>query len=174
MQNKLLFPHLNENLDDKKKQKAFDCRLNTILTSNFTGLGIIIGVKLKLLETLSTGEFTSQELAEKAKVKENFLKEWLSLMVAGGIIDSFNNESPEKYTLPEYRKKSLNKGFIPKFLLAVPEYSKLVPKLLECMKIDGPDGYEFDPHAALLSAYSEGKLPFLYLNLLLNSIIVLR
>ncbi|CAD5119567.1 DgyrCDS8166 [Dimorphilus gyrociliatus] len=157
MSNKLSYPDCSPNLDDDGKMKAFDDRINGILTSTFTGLGIVIGSKLKLLEILSTGKFTCEELGQKAKVKEHYLKEWLSLMVSGGIIDSINNEVPEKYTLPEYRKKTLVNGFGTQFMLMTPEYSKLVPKLIACMKINGPDGYEFDPHTARMRANAESE-----------------
>ena len=68
-----------------------------------------------------------------------YVREWLGIMVCSKIVEI--DENSEKYWLPEERYKVIvGEGGMPVFLWSVPLICQVVPDILECFKVDGPNG----------------------------------
>src|SRR5580704_18158067 len=69
-----------------------------------TGM-VVIGEKLGLYKTLSSGPMNSAELAARTKTDERYLREWLSSQAAGGYITyddpsgKFSLNTEQEFTL---------------------------------------------------------------------------
>ena len=71
-------------------QEAEDFAEKTLTMLNGAMLGIMmsIGHRTNLFETMAHMEAsTSQEIAETAGLNERYVREWLSAMVSGGVVE---------------------------------------------------------------------------------------
>ncbi len=83
---------------DPKQIRKFGGRLFGIITDGLLTLLIDIGEKTGLFEAAASGPVTSQELADRARLDERYVREWLGAMATSGI---FTYEpGSQRYTLP--------------------------------------------------------------------------
>ena len=79
--------------------KQFGGKLLNIYTGGVLTQLIEVGYKVGLFEVSKDGPATSQELSDRAGLKERYVREWLGAMTTSGIY-SYDSES-KRYTLPE-------------------------------------------------------------------------
>lgn len=73
---------------DQAKQEAFGERLAHITNSAFLGLGLSVGHQTGLFDTLSKlPPATSEQIARAAGLQERYVREWLSAMTVGQIVE---------------------------------------------------------------------------------------
>lgn len=92
---------------DQAKAEAFGSRMLTLLNHGALTLMISIGHKTRLFEVMATmPATTSAELAKAANLQERYVREWLSTMYVGGIVnldDESNKTSNSKSNLKNSR-----------------------------------------------------------------------
>jgi ubiquinone/menaquinone biosynthesis C-methylase UbiE len=79
--------------------KQFGAKLLGIYTGGILTKLIDLGYQVGLFEAAKAGAATSQELAERAALKERYVREWLAAMVTSGIFEY--DSTARKYRLPE-------------------------------------------------------------------------
>lgn len=84
---------------DQNKAELFTEKLLTMMTHAALTLMLSIGHRTGLFDVMSKMPYaTSKEIADKAKLKERYVREWLNALVAGGIIHYDANK--KNYHLP--------------------------------------------------------------------------
>jgi len=83
---------------DRKRVQEFARKLFGHYTSGILTLMVDIGHKTGLFEALAGGAATSQELAERAKLEERYVREWLGAVTTGGLVHY--DPASRQYTLP--------------------------------------------------------------------------
>ncbi|XP_062617050.1 uncharacterized protein LOC134278782 [Saccostrea cucullata] len=90
---------------------------------------------------------TAEELSQKSGKKLRYIQEWLSCMIAAGIV----NLHDDKYSLPFGEPQLRLWGSVSKLL---PIFSEMFPKLEEVFSENGPRGYGYyEPFLAWLDAH---------------------
>lgn len=73
---------------DKSLAEEFASKMLQFLNDGMLSLMISIGYKTRLFDTMAELEpSTSQEIAQKTKLNERYVREWLGAMVTGKIIN---------------------------------------------------------------------------------------
>ncbi len=84
---------------DQSQSDQFAERMLGILNDGALGLMISVGYRTGLFDTMGEMEAsTSDEIAKAAELNERYVREWLGVMVTGGIVSYL--PSNKKYTLP--------------------------------------------------------------------------
>ena len=84
--------------------EEFSDKMSTILNYGALNLAMGIGYRLKLFDIMDSFERprTSEDIAHKAGLNPRYVKEWLAVMVTGGIVDVSQDEEGENcYLLPK-------------------------------------------------------------------------
>ena len=79
--------------------KQFGAKLVSLYTGSVLTKLIDIGYEVGLFEASRAGPATSEELAERAGLKERYVREWLGAMATGGIYRY--DAKTDRYELPE-------------------------------------------------------------------------
>lgn len=88
-----------EQIFDKQKAETFGETLIDILNKSSLALMTSIGHRTRLFDKMAEMPFASSvEIAEKAGLKERYVREWLGAMVTGGVVDYFADT--KTYHLP--------------------------------------------------------------------------
>ncbi|OZC10973.1 methyltransferase domain protein [Onchocerca flexuosa] len=144
--------------------KDFSKRLLEILNDGMLSLGLVMGYELQLFNTLAAVSSenepaTSIMIAEKANMRERYVREWLCLMACGKLIEV--DESGEKFWISEDRIEDLC-GDKPNPLLVFQQFilmcAKAYPSVIGLFKKDGPLGMDnkmFDEFDKRMAAFSE-------------------
>ncbi len=88
---------------DMKKKAAFGNRMVDILNHGALNLALGIGYELEIFEAMEEepDPVSARELARKTGLNPRYIKEWLGIMVTGGILDLHtDDEGKERYSLP--------------------------------------------------------------------------
>ncbi|KAM3725890.1 S-adenosylmethionine-dependent methyltransferase Rv2258c [Dirofilaria immitis] len=144
--------------------KDFPKRLLEILNDGMLCLGLVMGHQLQLFDALAAVSLenkpaTCTMIAEKADMRERYVREWLCLMVCGKIIEV--DESGEKFWMKEDRIEDLcgdNPNALLVFQQCVLMCAKAYPAVIELFRKDGPLGMEnkmFDEFDKRMAAFSE-------------------
>src|SRR5690554_4133367 len=84
---------------DSAKASTFAERLLKALNDGALCLMVSIGHRTGLFDTMSTmSPSTSQEIADRAKLDERYVREWLGAMVTSGVVDY--EPATKRYSLP--------------------------------------------------------------------------
>lgn len=125
---------------DNAKAEAFAGTLLDILNKSALSYMISLGHRSGLFDCMSSMEqTTSKEIADKAKLNERYVREWLGAMVTGGIIDYF--PASKSYRLaPEHaayltRKASADNMAVLSQYMAV--MGSVEDDILKCFKEGG-------------------------------------
>ncbi|MCP9265828.1 3-demethylubiquinone-9 3-methyltransferase [Dirofilaria immitis] len=146
--------------------KDFPKRLLEILNDGMLCLGLVMGHQLQLFDALAAVSLenkpaTCTMIAEKADMRERYVREWLCLMVCGKIIEV--DESGEKFWMKEDRIEDLcgdNPNALLVFQQCVLMCAKAYPAVIELFRKDGPLGtlnsllFLVVPRKIALEAYS--------------------
>jgi SAM-dependent methyltransferase len=93
---------------DRKRVQEFARKLFGHYTSGLLTLMVDIGHKTGLFEALASGPATSRELAERARLDERYVREWLGAVATGGLVDY--DPASETFTLPPEHAVCLTGG----------------------------------------------------------------
>jgi len=92
------------NSDSTEKRQPFSKTMSDILNFGSLNLAMAIGYRTRLFDFMDESDsFQSAfEIAGKANLNERYIKEWLGIMVCGGIIElSVNQNGEELFHLPK-------------------------------------------------------------------------
>lgn len=94
---------------DPAKAEAFAERLLAALNNGALCLMVSIGHRTGLFDTMATtGPGTSVEIAERSKLNERYVREWLGAMVTSGVVNY--DIAAERYELPAEHAGSLTRA----------------------------------------------------------------
>lgn len=118
-------------------------RLRDSGTEGTLALSLALGHELGIFDVImaSPEPMTSAEIAEKGKLKERYVREWLGCMVAGEVIQAARG-NPERYYVAEDHKEALNNIGIAARLFA--SYAVRYDAVKACFRRDGPNGVNHD------------------------------
>jgi hypothetical protein len=83
--------------------EEFSDKMTAILNYGALNLALAIGYRLGLFDTLDSFDAprSTAEISQKADLNPRYVKEWLAIMVTGGIIEVSQNEKGQNgYLLP--------------------------------------------------------------------------
>ncbi len=84
---------------DQTKIETFGADILQIVANSFVGLGLSVGTRTGLFDTLaSLPPATSDQIARAAGLQERYVREWLAVMVTGGIVEY--DAANQTYHLP--------------------------------------------------------------------------
>ncbi|KAI0564309.1 Methyltransferase [Gracilaria domingensis] len=127
---------------DKEKAQLFGSRMLSYLNSGSLTLLISIGHKLGLFEVMARlPAVTSVELAQTSDLNERYVREWLSAMYVGGIVDiddQRNKQQENRYFLPREHAAFLTWGRGPENVAVLTQYisilSSFEDRAVECFR----------------------------------------
>ncbi|CAJ0918668.1 unnamed protein product, partial [Mesorhabditis belari] len=141
----------------------YDRQLLTYLTGGMASLALALGKKLGLIEALCevsspSHHVTPDEVAEKAKCKPRYVREWLACLACANL---FQVDDEERFWVTEEQKKSLlncpwiaNMGFIPLF-------ADVRDKLEDAFRAENPrlglDYSDYSKFYELMAGISEAR-----------------
>jgi len=118
--------------------KQFGGKLLNIYTGGVLTKLIEVGYQVGLFEASKAGPATSEELSERAGLKERYVREWLGAMTTSGIY-SYDPES-KRYTLPEEHAALLTgdtaQNASPMSRM-INHFGTHLPKLVACFRAGG-------------------------------------
>ncbi len=131
---------ISQQVEDKKKTKAFMEKVLKDVSSTFTTAMCAIGDRLGLFKDLaSDGPATSVELARRANINERYAREWLYSMNAAEYLEY--DENSNQFTLPDVYAPVLVKELGPMFLGGmieqVPPLWKVMDEVVKAFKDGG-------------------------------------
>lgn len=132
---------------DTTKQAAFEGRLLTILNDGALTIGLSLGHRTGLFDTMrDLPAATSAEIAAAAGLDERYVREWLAIMVTGGVVD--HDPDAATYRLPAEHAACLTRAATPNNLAVVAQYVPLLgaveDRIVDCFRRGGGvpyDGY---------------------------------
>jgi SAM-dependent methyltransferase len=139
--------------------EAFAGRIGDIVNSGAIAVMISVGHKTGLFDLMATlPASTSQDIADAAGLNERYVREWLAVMVTGGIV--LYDAAARSYRLPEDHAACLTRG-APLGNFAV--YAQFVPmvgatqeRIIECFKTgDGTHYGDYPCFHAIMAEDSE-------------------
>jgi SAM-dependent methyltransferase len=161
-----------ENQIDKKRMQEFARRLFAHYTSGMITLMVAVGHQTGLFEAAAKGPGTSDELAERARLNERYVREWLGSMVTGGIMEY--EAATRRYSLPAEHAvcltgtSSRNLASNSQMLVML---AKRLPAVVECFRGGGGVPYsEFRPD---FTEYMDASWRLIYDGLLLKGFLPL-
>ncbi|CAD5120155.1 DgyrCDS8730 [Dimorphilus gyrociliatus] len=123
------------------------------LTKTSLSIGLILGVKMKIFDTILAldSPSTSSEIANKCSLKERYVREWLGLMSTSGIISVDGTSESDKFYASDALETALKEsgrtlGILENLLALLPH----LPELEKCFQLDGPRGI---PHERFTEIY---------------------
>lgn len=123
---------------DRKAVQEFARRLFGFYTNGILTLMVNIGHKTGLFEAMAQGPGTSQEIADRARLNERYVREWLGAMTTGGIAEY--DAASRVFTLPAAHAACLT-GVSSRNLApgsqTLAMLAKHVPSLVECFRSGG-------------------------------------
>ncbi|XP_038054511.1 uncharacterized protein LOC119726748 isoform X2 [Patiria miniata] len=112
-------------------------------------LALAVGRDVGLLDVMiARGQpMSCQEIAEAGKFKERYVREWLGAMVTSRIVCM--DTSHELYWIPKHHVPSLQRSGVGSDPCSIPALSESFYRLVQCFKLDGPQGVSLDKHSQL-------------------------
>ena len=156
-----------EQSPDRKRVQEFARKLFGHYTSGMLTLMVDIGHKTGLFDAAAKGSGTSQQIADRAGLNERYVREWLSAMATGGIMDY--DPGSETFALPPEHAVCLT-GTSSRNLAAGSQglamLAKRLPRVAECFGSGGGVPYsEFRPD---FTEYMDASWRLLYDGLLIK------
>lgn len=156
-----------EQTPDRKRVQEFARKLFGHYTSGILTMMVDIGHKTGLFEAAAKGAGTSQQIADRASLNERYVREWLSAMATGGIMEY--DPSSRTFLLPPEHAVCLT-GTSSRNLAAGSQglamLAKRLPSVAECFRSGGGVPYsEFRPD---FTEYMDASWRLLYDGLLIK------
>lgn len=142
-------PAMNAHQFDETEAEAFYNRMASILDHGAVAVMTSLGHRMKLFETMARlPRATSAEIAADAGLAERYVREWLAVMVTGGIIEY--DRVGKTYVLPPERAACLTKGSslgnLAVYAQTIGLAGAIQEELLGCFSTGEGLGYETYPH----------------------------
>ena len=146
---------------DKSLAEEFASQMLQFLNGGMLSLMISIGHKTGLFDLMSESEpSTSQEIAQKIKLNERYVREWLGAMVTGKIIKY--DSSTEEYYLPREHSAFLTRKAGLNNLAVFAQYISLMgdveDKIVKCFRNGGGLPYSEYPEFQQLHAEESARV----------------
>ena len=146
---------------DASLAEEFASKMLQFLNGGMLSLMISIGHKTSLFDIMSESEpSTSQEIAQKTKLDERYVREWLGAMVTGKIIKY--DPSVGKYYLPKEHSAFLTRKSGLDNLAVFAQYISLMgnveDKIVECFRNGGGLQYSEYPQFQQLQAEETARV----------------
>jgi 2-polyprenyl-3-methyl-5-hydroxy-6-metoxy-1,4-benzoquinol methylase len=130
---------------DTERVEAFGNRLTEILHNGALALGLSIGHRTGLFDTLDTlPPATSERIAEQAGLNQRYVREWLGAMVTGGLVEYEPTDStyrlPPEHAALLTRRNSPNNLAVPAQFL--PVIASVEDRIVDCFRNGGGVGYD--------------------------------
>jgi SAM-dependent methyltransferase len=125
---------------DTARMEAFGERMLGLINDSYAGLAVSVGHRTGLFDVLSTLSWaTSNDIAANAGLNERYVREWLAVMVTGGIIDYRSADST--YLLPPEHAAFTTTAAGPDNLAPFTQYlalfGKVEDEIIECFRNGG-------------------------------------
>jgi SAM-dependent methyltransferase len=132
---------------DRKRVQDFSRKLFGFYTSGLLTLMVEIGYRTGLFEAAAEGPGTSEEIARRAGLDERYVREWLSALTTGGVVDY--DPATRRFTLPPEHATCLT-GPSSRNLAPASQSLRMlaqrVPRVIECFRQGGGVSYrEYEP-----------------------------
>lgn len=133
---------------DQQKAEAFADTLANIVNSGAIAVMVSIGHRTGLFDTMAEmPPSTSQQIADSAELAERYVREWLAVMVTGGIV---TYDPPSKtYNLPAEHAASLTRhaalGNMAVYAQFIPLTGAVQDRILECFETGEGTAYSEYP-----------------------------
>ncbi|MFC4270710.1 methyltransferase domain-containing protein [Sneathiella chungangensis] len=133
---------------DGKEAEEFGEKLGDIINSGAIAFMISVGHKTGLFDSMAdAGPLTSAQIAARAGLKERYVREWLAVMVTGGIV--LYEPGARLYKLPAAHAASLTRGGalgnFAVYAQFIPMTGAIEDKLIDCFKTGQGMKYEDYP-----------------------------
>lgn len=152
---------------DRQRVQDFARKLFGHYTSGILTLLVQVGHKTGLFEAAAKGPGTSQEIADRARLNERYVREWLAAMATGGIVEY--DAASGAFTLPPEHAACLT-GTSSRNLAAasqnVPMLSKRLSGIVECFRKGG--GVPYSEYRPDFTEAMDGSWRLLYDGLLIK------
>ncbi|WP_199792355.1 class I SAM-dependent methyltransferase [Allosphingosinicella vermicomposti] len=120
-------------------EEAFAQRLVAMIDDAGTALMLSIGHRTGLFEAMKKGPVTSAELAERARLHERYVREWLGALTAAGIVTI--DPETRRYSLPEAHAALLGrdaeKGNMATMFQFVAVLGGVESRIVDCFRTGG-------------------------------------
>ncbi|MEM7092278.1 MAG: class I SAM-dependent methyltransferase [Actinomycetota bacterium] len=145
---------------DKQRSKDFLATMTGIMNGGALALMCSIGHRTGLFDTMSTmAPAAPAEIAEEAGLQERYVREWLSAMVAGGIVD--HDEHEGTFHLPPEHAGLVTRAAGPLNMTTFCQYVGLLGKVedevVEAFRNGGGVPYDRYPDFHRVMAESSGQ-----------------
>ncbi len=125
---------------DSAAAEAFSGKLLDTLNAGALSLMISVGHRTGLFDAMDgQGPATSGEIAERAKLDERYVREWLGAMATGGIVDV--QEDGRHFRLPPEHAASLTRAASPDNMAVtaqwIPVLASVESEVVECFRKGG-------------------------------------
>lgn len=133
---------------DSEAAAAFATRAEEIVNDAMLALMLSIGFRTRLLDTMAgLDPATSEEVAAAAGLQERYVREWLSAMVTGGIVDY--DPAGRSFHLPAERAASLTRAAGPGNMAAYAAFvgflAPVEDQIVDCFRYGGGVPYSAFP-----------------------------
>ncbi|XP_071080032.1 S-adenosylmethionine-dependent methyltransferase Rv2258c-like [Haliotis cracherodii] len=120
-------------------------------------LCLAVGHEVGIFKVMSDAEdsITSQDIADKANLKERYVREWLGCMTACEAVE-VTGDDPPKYYIPESHKQFLRTIGISSSLFA--NYATRYDAVKACFHKDGPSGVGHENFPGIFSVFNEMRV----------------
>ena len=136
-------PAANEDLD-LKAAEAFTETVGNIINSGAIAVMLSIGHRTGLLDTMaSMPPATSQQIADAAELAERYVREWLAVMVTGGIV-TYDSAGKTYFLPPEHAAcltRSAALGNMAVYAQFIPMTGAVQERILTCFETGEGVGY---------------------------------
>lgn len=122
----------------------FEDYMLDVMNKAATALMLSVGHRTKLFDSMyDCTSMTSQQLADKAKLNERYVREWLGAMVTGKIVDY--DHTNHTYSLSEEKAKLLSRGGSYNYASSmqwIPALAYVEDEIVKCFEKGGGVPYE--------------------------------
>ena len=136
-----------------------------VMNKAATALMLSVGHRTKLFDSMNDGtSMTSHQIADKSRLNERYVREWLGAMVTGKIIDY--DPANKTYSLSENKAKLLSRGGDYNFASSmqwIPSLAVVEDEIVKCFEKGGGVPYESFHrfHTVMADESSQTVLPAL-------------
>ncbi|MEM8674454.1 MAG: class I SAM-dependent methyltransferase [Cyanobacteria bacterium P01_G01_bin.67] len=129
---------------DTNKAETFAERLLDILNHGAIALAMSLGHRTRLFDAMENlTPSTSQQIADAAGLNERYVREWLAIMVTGGVVD-YDREEKTYYLPPEHSAfltRAASSDNIATFAQYIAQLGSVEDRIVECFHLGGGVSY---------------------------------
>ncbi len=147
-------------LNDAKPTDQFATQLIDMLNQGAMSLMVSIGHRTGLFDTMAElPPSTVEQIAAHAGLEPRYVKEWLSAMVVGGVVQYGADDG--RFALPESHAALLTRSASPDNIAVFAQYigmlGQVEDRIVDCFRVGGGVGYEHYPRFHEVMAEDSGQ-----------------